>query len=319
MKRVLVTGAAGYIGSLFVERLTAKSKSFNVLGLDVREPARQTASKYVRFQKCDVSSPELTRAFKDFKPDVVVHLASIVSPPKNSDPDFEYRVDVLGTRNVLEACVQSRAKKIIVTSSGAAYGYHADNPEWLVETDALRGNDAFPYSRHKRLVEEMLADYRESQPKLAQLIFRPGTVLGRATHNQITNLFERKFVPGVFGSASPFVFIWDEDVVQCLVLGASTNRTGIYNLAGDGKLTLPEIAKLLGKPFVPFPAALLRSAFAVGRPLGILRYGPEQVDFLRYRPVLSNQDLKKKFGYTPQKTTREVFEYYVANSPYLRS
>ena len=47
--------------------------------------------------------------------------------------------------------------------------------------------------------------------------------------------------------------------------------------------------------------------------LGLTRYGPEQVNFLRYRPVLSNTNLKDVFGYTPQKSSQEVFEYYLAN------
>lgn len=313
---VLVTGAAGYIGSLFVERLRQKAPKIRITGVDVRPPRYIPAG--TDFRLCDVSSPDLGTVFDEARPDVVVHLASIVSPPKNSDPDVEYRVDVLGTKNVLECCVKTGVKKIVLTSSGAAYGYHADNPEWLTETDALRGNDTFPYSRHKRLVEEMLAEYRKSHPGLAQLIFRPGTVLGSATHNQITNLFEKRVVPGIAGSDSPFVFIWDEDVVECLALGASTSRSGIYNLAGDGKLTLPEIAAILGKPFVSFPPGLIGAAFAVLKPIGLSRYGPEQVDFLRYRPVLANDALKKKFGFVPRKTTREVFQYYIQNSPYIR-
>ena len=316
MKRILVTGAAGYIGSLFIAGLAAKKSGAKILGVDVREPLHPVRG--VNFEKCDVSSTELRAVFKKFKPDTVVHLASIVSPPKNSDPQLEYRVDVLGTKNVLEGCAETRTKKIIVTSSGAAYGYHSDNPEWLKETDKLRGNDSFPYSRHKRLVEEMLSEYRKKHPSLTQLIFRPGTVLGAGTRNQITNLFERSFVPGVAGSDSPFVFIWDQDVVECLIRGATTSKTGIYNLAGDGKVDLPEIARILGKKFIPIPAALLQTVFAICKPLGLVRYGPEQVDFLRYRPVLSNKMLKEKFGFIPRKTSREVFQYYIENSPHLR-
>jgi UDP-glucose 4-epimerase len=45
--------------------------------------------------------------------------------------------------------------------------------------------------------------------------------------------------------------------------------------------------------------------------LGVTQYGPEQVNFLRYRPVLSNRRLKEVLGYTPQKTTRDVFEFFL--------
>ena len=107
------------------------------------------------------------------------------------DHDLEYLVDVDGSRNVLEACVATGVRRVVVSSSGAAYGYHPDSPEWLRESDPLRGNDEFPYARHKRLVEEMLADYRTSHPELAQVVFRIGTILGPTVRNQITNIFAK--------------------------------------------------------------------------------------------------------------------------------
>ncbi len=308
---VLVTGASGYIGSLFLRRLRERRPRWRLAGVDVRSPAR--SERGVDFRLCDVASPELQRIFSETHPRVVVHLASIVTPPRKSDPEFEYRVDVLGTQNVLEACVTFGTKRLVLTSSGAAYGYHADNPAWLSEEHPLRGNDSFPYSKHKRLVEELLARYRAEHPRLDQVVFRPGTVLGATTRNQITNLFEKRFVPGIAGSQSPFVFIWDEDVVECLILAVTTGRAGIFNLAGDGSLSLREIARILGVPFVGFPAPFLKAAFAVLHPLGLSRYRAADVDFLRYRPVLSNARLKGVFGYTPRKTTREVFAYYLEN------
>ena len=85
---------------------------------------------------------------------------------------------------------------------------------------------------------------------------------------------------------------------------------GIYNVAGDGALTIHEIAARLGKRCLVLPAALLRTALALLKPLGLTQYGPEQLDFLRYRPVLLNTRLKQVFGYTPRYTSAEVFELY---------
>ena len=113
------------------------------------------------------------------------------------------------------------------------------------------------------------------------------------------------------GAASPFVFIWDQDVVGCILKGIFSNATGIYNLAADGVLTMKEIAGLMGKPYVPLPASLVRAALWMLKKFGLSRYRPEEVNFIRYRPVLSNRRLKEEFGYTPQKTSRQVFEYYM--------
>ena len=126
--------------------------------------------------------------------------------------------------SVLDACVQAGVRRIVVTSSGAAYGYHADNPEWITEDAPLRGNERFAYSWHKRLVEEMLAAERKAHPSLEQVIFRVGTILGESVNNQITALFERPRILVIRGSASPFVFINDRDVVNCLVRADRLDR-----------------------------------------------------------------------------------------------
>jgi UDP-glucose 4-epimerase len=242
----------------------------------------------------------------------VVHLAAIMPSGKAQTRDFEYDVDVNGTRKLLEACVQHGVKRIVVSSSGAAYGYHADNAPWLTEDMPVRGNAVFAYSHHKRLVEDMLADYRNKHPALEQVVLRIGTVLGPTVHNQITDMFEKPRLLAIRGSDSPFVFIWDQDVVGIILRAVSDGPAGIYNVAGDGALTIHEIAQRLGKKTRRLPSWLIRSALSILKPLGLTQYGPEQLDFLRYRPVLLNTRLKTVFGYTPTYTSAEVFEIYRA-------
>ena len=310
-RNVLVTGASGYIGSLAVAALAGDREHVaKVVATDIRRVPTAQRKRGVVYVEHDVRNPGLEELLRAHDIDTVVHLAAIVSPGKDSNPQLEYDVDVVGTRNTLEACVGAGVSQIVVTSSGAAYGYHADNRPLLTEDCPLRGNDEFPYARHKRLVEQMLADFRRDHPQLGQLIFRPGTVLGATARNQITNLFEKPVVLGVDGAATPFVFIWDRDVVDCIVHGVRTGKTGIYNLAGDGVMTLREIATRLGKRYVSLPAALISGGLAVLSKLGVSRYGPEQVRFLQYRPVLDNHALKHEFGYVPQCTSRQVFELY---------
>ena len=304
---VLVTGSAGYLGSQVVAELAAR-KDIACVALDVREPGRRLDG--VAYEIADIRAPEVDAIVARHTPQMVVHLASIVTPGKKSNREFEYSVDVEGTRNLLEACVRHRVRRVIVSSSGAAYGYHADNPEWLSESDPVRGNRSFAYSWHKRLVEEMLADYRVRQPQLEQVIFRIGTILGATVHNQITDLFEKPRLIAIRGSASPFVFIHDQDVVAAIVRGVDSPVTGIFNVAGDGKLDIDEIAARLGKRCVVLPAGLLQAALWLLKKLGLTQYGPEQIDFLRYRPVLANRRLKEEFGYVPKLTSAEVFELW---------
>jgi len=315
LPNILITGACGYLGGVVLRSIAAQRERFGrVVAMDIRAPGDAQRLPGIDYVLGDVRDPELPGLFTAHRPDTVIHLASIVTPGKDSSAELEYSVDVLGTENVLRACRAAGVKQIIVTSSGAAYGYHADNPAWLCEDDALRGNDAFAYSRHKRLVEEMLARHRTDHPELGQLVFRVCTILGANTRNQITALFEKAFVLGVSGKSTPFVFIWDEDAARAIVRGAAEGQTGIYNLAGDGALSPHTLAQMLGKPYIAVPPALLAGVLRLLRRFGLTRYGPEQVDFLRYRPVLDNARLKAQFGSTPTKTSREAFEYFAAEN-----
>ena len=309
--RVLVTGGGGYLGRQLVAALAAlpaERRPAAIISHDIREPAERLAE--VDYAVADIRSPEIAEIIARHGIDTVVHLASIVTPGKKSNREFEYDVDVNGTKNLLEACVRHHVKRIIVSSSGAAYGYHADNPEWLSEVAPVRGNEAFAYSHHKRLVEEMLADYRRTQPQLEQIIFRIGTILGPTVKNQITDLFEKPRLIAIAGSESPFVFIHDQDVVGAMLHGIASPVTGIFNVAGDGKLSIHEIAARLGKRCVVLPASLLRAALWLLKKLNLTQYGPEQLDFLRYRPVLLNTRLKREFGYVPKLSSAQVFELY---------
>lgn len=306
IKRVFITGAAGYLGRQLGNRMAAAG--YDVLGVDITQAEQVDQPVCFDLRRCDVRDGGLVDLMADHRSTHVVHLASILQASRDRARD--YSIDVGGTQNVLDACLATNVRHLTVTSSGAAYGYHPDNPAWIDEDDPLRGNPEFAYSDHKRQVEELLASYREKHPELAQLVLRPGTVLGASTDNQITGLFTGRRVLALRGSDSPFVLIWDADVLAIIEQGIASDRTGRFNLAGDGAMTLEEIAGRLSKRLVRLPVWLVRAGLQVqrwrGRPVG-----PEQVAFLRYRPVLSNRRLRDEFDYTPR-TTTEVLDHFIA-------
>jgi UDP-glucose 4-epimerase len=305
--RVLVTGSSGLVGRRVVSRL---ADAVDVIALDVRPPAAADRLSGVHYLEGDIGDHHLEKTVLDHRVDTVVHLAAVVTPGPGSSRAREYAIDVEGTRNVVRACVRAGVRQLVYTSSGAAYGYHADNPVPLRETDPLRGNESFAYAWHKRLAEECLADARAAHPGMAQLVFRVGTILGERVASPITAIFERPVILGVAGSDAPFVLIWDEDVAACIVKGIRERRSGIFNLCGDGAIGLREIARRLGKPYLPIPAPILGGVLGVLHGLGLSARGAEQVDFLRYRPVLANDALKRDFGFVPRFDSAGCFDHY---------
>ena len=304
MTRILITGGAGLVGRALAETLPKDSTLFTDL-------ARGGLPNDVRFERMDVTGDDPARLIAQEQPDVVVHLASIVTPPPGMTREQAFAVDVTGTQNVLTACIVQGVRRIVVTSSGAAYGYHAENPVPITEDIPCCGNPEFAYADHKRQVEEMLATARNTHPALEQVVLRVGTVLGGGVNNQITDLFRRKRLLTVKGSDSPFVFIWTKDLARIVTRAATDGPVGIFNVAGDGWLTIDDLSCALCKPVLRIPAWLLKTALAVARPLGLSQYGPEQVRFLQYRPVLSNERLKSEFGYHPERSSAQVFEAWM--------
>ena len=306
--KVLITGAAGFIGSQLLEALAVQRPEWTLIASDLRTQNAQTLRPNTESILLDISQH---RAVMDtvatHKPDAIVHLASVLNPPPGMSDAVLHAIDVEGTRSILQAAAANGGRQLIVSSSGAAYGYYPENAEWIDENDPLRGHAKFAYARHKREVEEILAEGRVKHPEVRQLILRPGTVLGKRVNNQITDMFKKKSILGIKGCDSRFVFIWDQDVISVIGKGLEKGCSGIYNLAGDGALSLSEIADIMQKPYRQIPPGLLQFALRVLKPLRLTQYGPEQLDFLRYRPVLANRRLKEEFGYTPRYTSRDAF------------
>lgn len=106
--------------------------------------------------------------------DVVIHLAFIIMGSR----DESARVNLQGTRNVFEATVAAgRPRRLVYTSSVAAYGYHSDNPVPLTEDVPARGSAEHYYSAQKAASEAMLAEITKDSP-LEVFVLRPCIVAG---------------------------------------------------------------------------------------------------------------------------------------------
>ena len=168
--------------------LLAEMTGQNVIATDL---TNKDLPDGIEFHSMDVTRDDPDRVMAQIRPGVIVHLASIVRPPKGMAREAAFAVDVTSTQNVLTAETKHGVRRIVVTSSGVACGYDADNAVPLREGDPCCGNPELPYADHKRQVAEMLTTARETAPQLEQVVLRVVTVLGAGIENQITALFRR--------------------------------------------------------------------------------------------------------------------------------
>ncbi|MCP2340101.1 NAD-dependent epimerase/dehydratase family protein [Actinomadura rupiterrae] len=141
--RVLVTGAAGFIGSHLVDRLLADGHE--VAGVDDLSTGRHR-DEAVELWRLDVADPALAERVAAFGPEVVCHLAAQVSVRVSvGDPLADARTNVIGTANVLEAARLAGARKVVFTSSCAVYGV----PDVLPVPPDAELRPASPYAASK--------------------------------------------------------------------------------------------------------------------------------------------------------------------------
>ena len=315
--KIVITGAAGCLGSQVVQALInlshddAFEQPLEIFATDLREnPFAQ--SQHLTYQQFDLCSEGFQHWIAKISPEYIVHLASILQISKQITREMAHEIDVIATKNLLEQSVDLGVKKFIITTSGAAYGYHPENRHIITEDRPTKGNDDYFYAAHKAEVEVLMAHYRKKHPSLKQVTFRPGAILGPDFNGPVVNLFQQNIIIGLLGYPGPFNFSWSTDIVDYIIETLTTDITGEYNIAGDGILTMHDIAKRIQKPYLPLPAWLIHAALTIAKPLGISQYGPEQVKFIKYRPVLSNDKIKKSFKHQPRYTSKEALDAFLA-------
>jgi nucleoside-diphosphate-sugar epimerase len=265
---VAVTGPTGEIGKPFIAaRETAPARDIGrIIGMARRpfDPAEH-GWKRTEYVQGDV----LDRAAVDalvHGADVVVHLAFVVvkASPETRD------VNVEGSRNVFEAAVAAGAKRLVYASSVAAYGFPEDVDEPLTEDLPPRGHPRHPYSTHKAEVEAALGEALAGGDTEAY-VFRPCVVAGPeapALVEAVPHLGLRRRLPGVvrplFMLPDPgvrFQLVHHDDVALALRAGVlGRGAPGAYNLAGDGELTMRDLAAALGMRAVPVPRVAVDAA-----------------------------------------------------------
>lgn len=154
--RVLVTGGAGYIGSVTTAMLL--DRGHDVVVLDSLERGHRSAvSPDAELVSCDLRDASATeRAVKVARADAVLHFAALHLVPESVErPDAYYRTNVGGGINLLDAVVKAGIGRFVFSSTAAVYG----EPETLPITEASPPSPINPYGRSKWMVEQILDDY----------------------------------------------------------------------------------------------------------------------------------------------------------------
>lgn len=280
--KVLVTGASGFIGSKLVAGLVEQGHSVRTLGRSTLRP--DLAALPVEHVVADIIDHDKVAAAVAGR-DVVYHLAGLVSYRK-SVRDRQYRINVVGTRNVMDSCLKAGVSRVIHTSSIAAMGIP---PEGQVGDESFVYNltgRGLNYCETKHEGELVVNDYQKKG--LPVLMLCPGIVLGEGDshphHQAIFMALSKGWLVGWPSGGVSFCDI--QDVVGAHLNALTMGRAGERYVLASANLTYREattiVSRVLGspKPRFEIPGAIIELAGA---------FSEAVFPLLGQRPALTRQ------------------------------
>ena len=296
-KKVLITGAAGFIGSSLADDLLAKG--FSIMGIDnfdsfytrdIKETNISNALKHnlYSFQEGDIRDMEfLNSCFSGFRPDIVIHLAAKAGVrPSIKDPASYYDVNVNGTLNLLEAMRRNKIGRMLFASSSSVYGNNKKIP--FAESDNV-DFPVSPYAASKKACELLCHTYHHLFD-MDIFCLRFFTVYGpRQRPDLAINKFTRALLNDepitLFGDGSTSRdYTHISDILQGIGQAMENLKGfGIFNLGESNAISLKELVALLenstGKKadikYLPMQDGdVLRTFADISRAKSVLGYNP---------------------------------------------
>lgn len=243
--RILVTGGAGYVGSLLSRKLLAKG--YQVRVMDALWYGKQSISDCLTHENFELVEEDIrnltstVRAMKDV--DAVVHLASIVGMPASSiEPRTSEEINYLATKNIAELCQLHGIGTYIFASTCSVYG---SQPEKII-TEKSRTSPLDYYAKQKFLSERAIGWLNT-----APTILRFGTLFGlspRMRFDLVINLFIAKALKEkeitVFGGNQYRPFLHVEDAADSIIFALEKDLTGTYNIMSENFTILNAAKKI---------------------------------------------------------------------------
>lgn len=311
---VLVTGVGGELGGKLLARLGNNPEFERVIGVDTSPPPKRVITRmgHAEFVRADIRNPLIAKIISTSKVDTVVHASMTAHPAGPSRRTAVKEMNVIGTMRLLAACQRSPlVHKLVVKSTAAVYGAGSKAPAVFTESSPLMPSSARGYVSDAIEMERYVRGLARRRPDIKVTMARFANIIGPEVDTVLARYFALPVVPTVLGYDPRVQLVHSADALAVLEQATLRETAGVFNVGGDGVLTLSQAIRRAGRIQLPLPKQLLPSASPVLRGARLVDFSPDQLRLLNYGRVVDTSKLKREFGYTPRWSTREAFDDYV--------
>jgi UDP-glucose 4-epimerase len=292
MEKVLITGISGGQGRLLARRLRA---NFEVCGVD--RVAWEGHPRGIRVHVVDLRKKTFENVIRAESPSAVVHMGFIHH--FRSDQRERHDVNVRGTKQLLDHCIQAGVQRLIVVSSGYVYGAFAENPYYMDEDSPLSASRSYPEIRDLVEVDTLASAFLWRYSHIRTCVLRPVNVIGYYVQSMIGQYLRQRRVPTVMGFDPMMQFIHEEDLSEAIALTLEQGIQGVFNVTGPGEVPLHTAIREAGGAALSLPELILRPMFRRLFQLGLLSYPPGALDYLKFPITLSGDRFIDATGFRP--------------------
>ena len=300
MEKVLITGIAGGQGRLLARRLREK---YEVCGVD-RVPW-EGAPRGIQVHLVDIRKRKFEDVIRTEQPSAIVHMGFVRHFRTSSGE--RYDVNVRGTKQLLDQCLNHGVKNLVVFSSSYVYGAFPENPFYMDEDAPLSASRSYPAIRDLVEVDALASAFLWRYPHIRTCVLRPVNVLGYYVHSMVGQYLRERRVPTVLGFDPMMQFIHEEDVSEAIALALEHGLQGVFNVAGPGEVPLHTAIREAGGKALPIPELIMRPLFAQLFRIGAIPYPPGAIDYLKYPVTVSGARFVEATRFRPLFGLEEIF------------
>jgi len=301
MEKVLITGISGGQGRLLARRLL---ENYEVCGVD-RVPWEGHPPE-VAVHVVDVRKKKFEDVIRTELPTAVVHMGFVRH--FRSGQRIRHDVNVRGTKQLLDHCVNHGVQSLVVLSSTYVYGAAPENPYYMDEDSPLSASRSYPEIRDMVEVDTLASAFLWRYPHLRTCVLRPVNVLGYYVHSMIGQYLREPRVPTVMGFDPMMQFIHEEDLSEAIALALEHGLQGVFNVTGPGEVPLHAAIRETGGTALAIPEPIIRPLFARLFRWGMISYPPGALDYLKFPITVAGDRFVEATGFRPLFGLEETFQ-----------